>query len=286
MLRHKINRLLMLGYDNFFIMRKLQIFALLVLILFIGCVAAVPPETSDLSMQAIESAFLKGTWDDVINGSENRLAEEPNNVVLHFILSVAYYMKGEYGLLTKYRSLALEGEGSTNTIVTWCQDFAKRFPNNYYSYLLLGSAYREDDKMVQAIKSYEKALELKPDFTDAYIGIGSVYLESLELETAIYYFKKAIDIDPRHDIAYFDLGVAYGFNGQIDEAIAMCKKAIELNPRFVEAYSNLGDLYLEKGDKDEALKAYEKVIELDPESEIGINAAEEINNIKNPLDTN
>ena len=282
MLRHKINRLLMLGYDNFFIMRKLQIFALLVLMLFIGCVAAVPPETSDLSMQAIESAFLKGKWDEVINSGEKRLAEEPNNVVLHFILSMAYYMNGEYGLLAKHRSLAVEGEGSTNTIITWCQDFAKRFPNNYYSYFLLGSAYREDDKMDQAIKSYEKALELKPDFADAYIGIGNVYLESLNMETAIDNYKKALDIDPRHVIAYFNLGVAYGYNGQIDEAIASCKKAIELNPRFIEAYSNLGDLYLEKGDKDEALKAYEKVVELDPKSELGIDAQDAINEIKRP----
>ena len=276
----------MLRYDNFSIMRKLQIFTFLVLILFIGCVAAVPPETSDLSMQAIESAFLKGKWDEVINSGEKRLAGETNNVVLHFILSMAYYMKGQYGLLAKHRSLATKDEESINIITTWCQNLTNRFPNNYYSYLLLGSAYRDGDKLEEAIKSYEKALELKPDFTDAYIGIGNVYLESLDMENAIYYYKKALYIDPRHVIAYFNLGVAYGYNGQIDEAIASCKKAIELNPRFVEAYSYLGDLYLEKGDKDEALKAYKKVTELDPKSEIGIDAAEAIDSIKNPLDTN
>ena len=261
---------------------KFQIFVLLVLILFMGCVSTVPRETSPLDMQKIESAFFEGKWDEVINDGEKLLGRETDNAVLQFMVSMAYYRTKQYGLQDKYRSLALKDEENISTIVTWGQNLTNRFPNNYYAYLAQGSAYRAGDKLEQAVKSYEKALELKPDFVDAYIGIGSVYLESLELETAIGYFKKAIDIDPRSAIANFDLGVAYGLNGQIDEAIAMCKKALELNPRFVEAYSNLGDLYVEKGDEDEALKAYEKVIELDPKSELGIDAQDAINEIKRP----
>jgi tetratricopeptide (TPR) repeat protein len=267
-------------------MRKLQIFTLLLLIMFLGCVAAVPPETSELNMQAIENAFLKGKWDETVNNGEKLLAKEKDNVVLHFILSMAYYMKGQYGLLSKHRSLATKDGASINAIIAWCQDLTNRFSNNYYSYFLLGSAYRDGDKLEEAIKSYEKALELKPDFADAYIGIGNVYLESLNMDVAINNYKKVLEIDPRHIIAYFNLSVAYGLSGQIDEAIASSKKTIELNQRFVEAYSYLGNLYLEKGDKDEALKAYEKVLELDPKSEIGIDAAEAIDSIKNPLDAN
>jgi tetratricopeptide (TPR) repeat protein len=256
---------------------------LLIVLLFTGCQTGVPVKTQ-VEPQEIESAFLQGKWDEVISIGEKRLQGEPDNVVVRFVLSMAYYMKGEYDLQEQERSLAFEDEKSVDSIVAWCEQLTQRFPNNYYAHLLLGSAYRAKDE-VKALESYQRAVELNPNLSDAYLGLGATYWVSGKIDDAIKYFKKAIEINPKYIAAYYNLGSLYEYTGQIDEAIASFEKIVEIDPNFKESYLYLGDLYSEKGDKDKAIKAYQKVIELDPEGELGRYAKEAIEGIKGHTDT-
>ena len=253
---------------------------LLILLLFIGCKTAIPLKTPQADLQEIEGAVLEGKWKEVITYSEKRLEREPDNAVIHFMLSMAYYMKGEYELQEQQRSLALEDEESMDAIIAWCKDLAQQFPDNSYAHLLLGSAYRAKDEVDKALESYKRAIEINTNFADAYLGLGVTYLLNEQVDEAIHYIKKAIEINPMHMPAHLNLGFIYEYNGQIDEAIASYEKTIEINPHFTGAYIKLGDLYLEKDDRDKAVKAYKKVIELEPESELGIYAEDAIEDIE------
>ena len=257
---------------------------LLILLLFIGCKTAISLKTPQTDLQQIESAFLEGKWDEVINVGKKRLEGEPDNIIVSFVLSMAYYMKGEYGLEAEQRSLALEDEKNMDAIVAWCKDLAQRFPNNYYAHLLLGSAYRAKDEVGKAMESYKRAAEINPNFADPFVGLGAIYLESEQIEEAINYFKKAIEINPEQIAAHLNLGLTYEVNGQIDEAIATYEKIVKINPNFADVYVNIGNLYLEKGDRDKAIKIYQKVIELDPKGELGLYAKEVIEQLKVPPD--
>lgn len=253
---------------------------LLISLLFIGCKTGIPSKTPQSDLQETEHAFLEGKWDEVITLGEKSLEGEPANAVIRFVLSMAYYMKGEYELQEHQRSLALEDEESMDAIITWCQNLANRFPNNYYAHLILGSAYRAKDEIDKAMESYQRAVEINPNLADAYLGLAATYFLSEKIEESIKYFKKAIEINPGHVAAHYNLSLIYESTGQIDEAIALYEKIIEITPNFKGAYINLGDLYLEKGDRDKAIKIYQKVIELDPDSELGIYAKEVIEGIK------
>jgi len=252
---------------------------LLIVLLFTGCQTGVQVRTQ-VEPQEIESAFLQGKWDEVISIGEKRLQGEPDNIVVHFIMSMAYYMKGDYDLQERERSLALEDEKNADAIVAWCEQLAQRFPDNYYAQLLLGSAYRAKDEVNKAMESYQRAVEINPNLPDAYLGLAATYFMSEKVDEAIKYFKKAIELNPKHVAAYYNLGSLYEYNGQIDEAITSFEKTVEIDPNFKEVYMNLGDLYLEKGNKEKAIKAYQKVIELDPQGELGSFAREAIEGIK------
>jgi tetratricopeptide (TPR) repeat protein len=267
-------------------MNSLKKFTILlfILTLFIGCRTGIPLKTHQGDLQEIESAFIGGKWDDVIILGKKYLEGEPDNAVVSFVLSMAYYMKGEYELQGQQRALALEDEKSIDTIVAWCENLAQQFPKNYNVYLLLGSAYRAKDEVDKAMESYKKAIEINPNFAEAYLGVGAVYFAIGQINEAIKSFKKAIEINPSHMAAYFNLAAIYKYNGQIDEAIASYEKTVEINPGFVSTYVCLGDLYLEKGDRAKAIKAYKKVIELDPESELAIYAKDAIEAAKKNSD--
>src|SRR4030042_4217109 len=263
---------------------KKWILWLLIILLFTGCRTGLPVATQQAESQEIESAFLQGKWDEVISVGEKRLQGEPDNVVVRFILSMAYYMKGEYELQEHQRSLALEDEKNADAIVAWCEQLAQRSPDNYYAHLLLGSAYRAKDAANKAMESYQRAVEINPNLPDAYLGIAATYFAEEKVDEAITYIKKAIEINPRLMPAHFSLGLLYEYIDRVDEAIASYEKTIEIDPNFEEAYISLGGLYSDKGEKDKAVKAYEKVIELDPEGEFGIYAKEAIEGIKKQTD--
>jgi superkiller protein 3 len=259
---------------------KTFFFLLFTTILFAGCRAAIPVKAPPAEMQEIENAFLAGKWDIVMTEGKNLLQVEPDNVAVSFVLSMAYYMKGEYGLQEEQRSLALQDEKSIDAVVAWGKDLARRFPDNYNAYLLLGSAYRYQDKLDNSKEAYTKAIEINPNLADAYLGLGATYYAEDNVDEALTNVKKAVEINPRLIPAHFSLGLLYEFIGRVDEAIASYEETVEIDPDFVEAHFSLGELYSKKGEKNKALKAYEKVVELDPEGEFGVFSKEAIKGLK------
>lgn len=249
---------------------------LLILLLFTGCTAGISVKAPPAGLQEIESAFLAGKWDEIITLGKNLLKVEPDNAAVGFVLSMAYYMKGEYELQEKQYPWVFKDEQSMDAVVDWCETLVQRFPQNYYARFVLGSAYPIKDESEKAIENYKKATEINPNLADAYVGLGTIYLDDEQVDEAIKYFKKAIEINPSYIAAYLNLGATYEYNDQIDEAIASYEKITGINPRITRAYVSLGDLYLAKGDREKAIKTYEKVIELNPDGELGIYAKDAI----------
>ena len=238
-----------------------------------------PPEASQGEFHNIENALLEGRWDEVMKYSEEYLSREPDNVVVRFVLSVAYYTKGEYDLQKEQHSWVLKDQQSMDAMVAWCEKLVQRFPQNYYARFLLGVAYPTNEETEKAIESYKKAIEINPNLADAYAGLGNLYLDDGKVEDALRYLKKAIEINPTYISVNMDLGAAYSENDQIDEAIASYEKAVEINPRITLAYFYLGELYLEKGDKENAIRAHKKVIELEPDG-LGVYSKKQIERIQ------
>jgi tetratricopeptide (TPR) repeat protein len=132
-------------------------------------------------------------------------------------------------------------------------------------YFEQGLTYANKGDYVEAIESYKKVIELKPDYADAYYNLGLTYYNQGDYAEAIVSYKKAIELNPNFVLAYFNLGSAYDDNGDYAKAIASYKKAIELKPDYVKAYNNLGIIYGEQGDYVESIESLKKAIELKPD---------------------
>jgi TolB-like protein/AraC-like DNA-binding protein len=104
---------------------------------------------------------------------------------------------------------------------------------------------------IRAIKYYEQAMALDPDFALPYLYYGwekfgirnSDALAKDYGDSVLYYTKKAIELDPDLDIAYYRLGVYYNGLSDDDNAIYYLKKTLDLNPNHARAYMQLGWVY-------------------------------------------
>jgi protein O-mannosyl-transferase len=136
--------------------------------------------------------------------------------------------------------------------------------NNYLAYNNLGNFYARFGRYTEAIKSYEQAVKIKPDYTLAHNNLGIAYGSLNRLPEAIDAFKQAIKSNPNFAAAYNNLGVAYDGLGRSTEAIDAYSQAIKINPNFAEAHKNLGYAYLTIGDKNSALAEYNILKSLNP----------------------
>lgn len=115
-----------------------------------------------------------------------------------------------------------------------------------------------------AIRLYNEALQLKPNFVMAYNNRGTAYNNLNQYERAIADLDAAIKLDPNYSWAYNNRGFAYAHLNQNERAIADYSTAIKLNPNLAEAYNNRGFAYFSQQQYERAVQDYTKAIELNP----------------------
>ena len=74
--------------------------------------------------------------------------------------------------------------------------------NDFWSNYLLAEYYRDNDNNLSAINCYQKAIELKPNYSQSYLGLGKAYLDSKDYLKAIDTFNQYLSYNKNSDIAY------------------------------------------------------------------------------------
>jgi len=72
-----------------------------------------------------------------------------------------------------------------------------------------------------------------------YLNLGVIYYKKKEYNQAIKKFEKCIELNPLFANAYFNLGIIYREKGKSDKAQAYFEKSVELNPVFKQKIDNL-----------------------------------------------
>ena len=125
-------------------------------------------------------------------------------------------------------------------------------------------AYKDQDRLDDAIREIHSALRNNPEFAKAHCTLGVAYLEEGRLGEAVDAFRTALRIDPGDAMTHFNLGVAYGKQNRIDEAILEYRAALRANPNNTEAHFHLGSIYSEQLMVDDAIAEFQAVLRIDP----------------------
>lgn len=130
--------------------------------------------------------------------------------------------------------------------------------------ILKGNKHFYKKEYSEAIKCYDKAIELDPSNFDAWYSKGNVLGELGSYVEAIDCYDKAIEIDPSNAYGWDNKGWALGELGMYNEVIVYTNKAIELDPNYALGWDRKGYFLHQLGEYEEAVKCYNRCIELDP----------------------
>ena len=145
----------------------------------------------------------------------------------------------------------------------------------YNNFLRGRELYREgtESSLRQALKLFEKAVELDPSFARAHVCVAEChqYLGTVGYETPGVMLpavkaslKRALELEPDLAEAHASLASLHYNEDDLPGTEAEAKRALELNPSLPEAYRILYEVAGIKGDSDEMLKSIETAYRLDP----------------------
>ena len=237
------------------------------------------------------------------SGRYREALEVSNKLIELMPDSALFYLArgGDYANIDKYQDAIADYEKA----LSMDRGNITKVPPVYFN---MGTAYLSWGKNIEAIKYFDKALELDRRYPQAlahrgvaYHNIGKFDLAKTDLDAALaldpknataYRFRaniyglandyrkvvadlsKSFELDPKkygQDAALFqNRGEAYHELGKPKEAFEDFDRALGLNPRYVLALVNRGKTYADLGKYDLALKDYDKAVEYEPNNDFAL----------------
>jgi putative PEP-CTERM system TPR-repeat lipoprotein len=119
---------------------------------------------------------------------------------------------------------------------------------------LRGSASLALGKGEEAKELFKRALEDKPDFSDALVGLAQYSLSKQDVATASQYAEQAVTANPKSADAWLFKGDVLRVEGKVDAALAAYDQVVKLKPNNTQAYLSKAFIETSTG-KFEAAKA-------------------------------
>ena len=128
----------------------------------------------------------------------------------------------------------------------------------------LGTTLRHQGRHDEALKTYDKALQLKPDDADLWHNLGEVLFTLNRPTDALLSFQHALKLDPRHWGAMHNSGLLLHQQGRFEEALNHFDSCNELRPDNISTLRMRAVSLRELKRFAESLLADRQVYALDP----------------------
>ncbi|MFH0778448.1 MAG: tetratricopeptide repeat protein [Candidatus Eisenbacteria bacterium] len=139
----------------------------------------------------------------------------------------------------------------------------------------IGKKSLKEERFDDAIKFFDRALQLQPEKTSCMFELALCYFQKASRETvaanaqpefgkAISYFKEVLKRDSTDVDAVFNMGSAYLAMDDVDEATVHLKKAVNMYPKIRDFHRVLGRAYARAGEQELAVTELVLAKALDP----------------------
>ncbi|MBQ3966823.1 MAG: tetratricopeptide repeat protein [Treponema sp.] len=184
-----------------------------------------------------------------------------------------------------------EGVGSPTTKEE-LQEAIKKYQDRVYDmqiaqgqigiwYKMLGTRYLDTKMYGEALKCFQKAIELYPDNQNLFywVGVCAGYMAKASLDfeatgatTSQRYnylklaesaYRRAIELDERYGRALYGLAIIYIYEmGEVEKGIPYLERFLDIEKRNTDAMFRLAEAYYLNYDFDKAADLYDRIISL------------------------
>jgi tetratricopeptide (TPR) repeat protein len=254
-----------------------------------GTVATVPSATVEDVLKRFQDpkqtdSVTAADWQAVLSQTGLAFAQNPTDMRIKaqtlFARGQLAYLRGDYA----------------NALVAF-NNSALTLPGSGLAYYGLGNAYLATNQLAEAVRAYQRAIELSGGLAMAYKGIGDALNKQSRSKDALGYYERAralgyastsasmstalnrmklkrwsealkelTEISRSHPSAdvFMLMGDCYVRLEQPLSAAPAYRRATELNPRSAVAYAKYGEVMFDAREYVAAMEALERALVLDP----------------------
>jgi glycosyltransferase involved in cell wall biosynthesis len=149
---------------------------------------------------------------------------------------------------TRLFSLYMENGQYTNALkLINCEDFSNS--NLYPELIKLGNIFIKKREMEAGIQCYMKAIQIRPETSEAWNILGEVTLAMGRLEDSLVFLEKALQIDNKNTAIILALCELELKIGDIDSHIKYCDMLLERlslpRDRVIDSFNDLKSIFME-----------------------------------------
>ena len=128
-----------------------------------------------------------------------------------------------------------------------------------------GALLLQQGKTDEAIVELQRAVRMRPDYTDAHFELAHAYLKKGDAENERAELKRILELDPQSEMARYNLGLSYLYSNQLPEARAAFSQMAATNFRSGDAHVGLGLVAAAQHQDDIAVQEFETALKIDDE---------------------
>src|ERR1700693_60727 len=114
------------------------------------------------------------------------------------------------------------------------------------TYLSIGNTLGDKNQLDLALATFEKAIQLKPQYSQTHLGAGWIYIRMDKAEPAIIELEEAVRLNPRETEAWLLLGEAYYRKDNSEKALQALKTALSMSPNDENLKKRIADISRDK----------------------------------------
>ena len=142
--------------------------------------------------------------------------------------------------------------------------YAKEFPRKVIKEFEAGVKDQEKGKLDRAIKHFENALAIAPDFYPAHNNLGTLYVSRGDFARAQSEFERVLKLNQGDTQAYFNLGNVLLLTGHFEEARTILEEGIRRQPTVALGHFLLGTVLARMHQNEGAERELRKAQQIDP----------------------
>lgn len=209
-----------------------------------------------ISVYSVKTVARNNLWQDPLTLMEHDIKYLDKSAQAHNMLA-SYYLR-EYN----ENKNSLDNQRYLDQAIKHYNSAIEIYPDFFNAHYDLGKAYNHKKEYKKAVKSFKRVIELDSTYTNAMISIANIYEVNDLLKYSIPYYEMAISNSSDNLLYYNSLAYAWYRLGEYNKAIEVGKQAVKAYPNEFDPWSNLGKIYIKTGNNEQAIICFEKALRI------------------------
>ncbi len=184
--------------------------------------------SDDIHLQIGVAYIEVKQFDNAIRHLEQAKNTDPNLIEVQYNLARSYREIGNLEASTNAATETLRIDPEYAPI----RDLVEKIKQTHYN---RGVSFLNDERLSEAVASFQNAISLDAEFTAAHFNLGLVLLRMESYSRAIEALRNTVELDRNHKAAFHALSLAYFGQHEVGKARKAAQDAIDIDPDYQPA---------------------------------------------------